>query len=321
VPAKRDKRASARRVRCRDYPLRIEAAVRCSDAAQLVIGSGRAEVPFGFEGLLGAAYVAIGQPERWVEWCRAQLARCGDTHTLTRAGLVLARTFAGCGEEARAAANGLIDAAEATRNPWALSYALFAYGFAFLDADPVGALEALRRGLVIAQDSGNRGSESRLATILCRLEAQYGDPLAAFGYLAVAVRNFHDAGNTTMIRFPLAVLAAFFDRLGRYEPAAIVAGSRSVPHECGVPRAEHRDCTPARGPRRPTLRIARSQGRDDEHHRRGDLRIRPNRPGPNRAERGLEIVVGPLWGRHVSGKIGGGRSPRSGFLGPGEPVK
>src|SRR6478736_3507646 len=105
----------------------------------------------------------------------------------------------------------LIDAAEATRNPWALSYALFAYGFAFLDADPVGALEALRRGLVIAQDSGNRGSESRLATI--------------------------------------------------------VAGSRSVPHECGVPRAEHRDCTPARGPRRPTLRIARSQGRDDEHHR------------------------------------------------------
>jgi hypothetical protein len=224
VPAKRDKRASARRVRCRDYPLRIEAAVRCSDAAQLVIGSGRAEVPFGFEGLLGAAYVAIGQPERWVEWCRAQLARGRDTHTLTRAGLVLARTFAGCGEEARAAANGLIDAAEATRNPWALSYALFAYGFAFLDADPVGALEALRRGLVIAQDSGNRGSESRLATILCRLEAQYGNPLAAFGYLAVAVRNFHDAGNTTMIRFPLAVLSAFFDRLGRYEPAATIAG-------------------------------------------------------------------------------------------------
>ncbi len=27
-----------------------------------------------------------------------------------------------------------------------------------------------------------------------------------------------------MIRFPLAVLAAFFDRLGRDEPAAIIAG-------------------------------------------------------------------------------------------------
>ena len=85
---------------------RCEAAVRYSDAAQLVIGSGRDEVPFGFEGLLGAAYVAIGQPERCVEWYRAQLARGRDTHTLTRAGLVLALTFAGCGEEARAAANG-----------------------------------------------------------------------------------------------------------------------------------------------------------------------------------------------------------------------
>ena len=59
-----------------------------------------------------------------------------------------------------AAANGLIDAAEATHNPCALSFALFAYGFAFRDADPVRARDALRRGLVIAQDSGNRDSES-----------------------------------------------------------------------------------------------------------------------------------------------------------------
>ena len=64
---------------------RIEAAVGYSDAGQTVIGSGRDEVPFGIEGLLGAAYLAIGQPERWVEWCRAQLARGRDTHALTRA--------------------------------------------------------------------------------------------------------------------------------------------------------------------------------------------------------------------------------------------
>ena len=62
-----------------------------------------------------------------------------------------------------AAANGLIDAAEATHNPYALSFALLAYGFAFRDADPDRALDALRRGLVIAQDSGNRYNESHLA--------------------------------------------------------------------------------------------------------------------------------------------------------------
>jgi hypothetical protein len=134
-------------------PGRIEAAVRYSDAGQLVIGSGRHEVPFGLEGALGTVYVVIGQPERCVEWCRAQLARGRDTHTLTRACLVVALTQAGCGEEARAAADGLIDAAEATPNPFGLSFALFAYGFAFRDADPDRALDALRRGLVIAQDS------------------------------------------------------------------------------------------------------------------------------------------------------------------------
>src|SRR5208337_1139230 len=42
------------------HPGRIEAAVRYSDTGQLVIGSGRHEVPFGNEGLLGASYAAIG---------------------------------------------------------------------------------------------------------------------------------------------------------------------------------------------------------------------------------------------------------------------
>ena len=61
------------------------------------------------------------------------------------------------------AAHGLVDAAEATGHQHALSFALLAYGFAFVDADPGRALEALRRGLLIAQDSGNRDNESHLA--------------------------------------------------------------------------------------------------------------------------------------------------------------
>jgi hypothetical protein len=48
--------------------------------------------------------------------------------------------------------------------------------------------------------------------------------LAAFGYFELAIRNHHDSGNITMIRTPLAVLAAFLDRLGRYEAAATIAG-------------------------------------------------------------------------------------------------
>jgi hypothetical protein len=40
----------------------------------------------------------------------------------------------------------------------------------------------------------------------------------------LAIGNFHDAGNTTGVRSALAILAALFDRLGRYEPAATIAG-------------------------------------------------------------------------------------------------
>jgi hypothetical protein len=120
--------------------------------------------------------------------------------------------------------NGLIDAAETTGNPCVVSWALQAYGSAVQDADPVRSLAALRRGLVIAQDSGNRAYLSHLASNLCRSEAAHSDPLAALDYFTLAIGNYHDSGNTYMILLPLGILAAFFDRLGRYEPAATIAG-------------------------------------------------------------------------------------------------
>jgi predicted ATPase len=206
------------------HPGRVKAAVRYSDAGQPVIASGSHEVPFGVDGWLGAACMIVGQPQRYVEWCRAQLARGRDTRVITWAIYVLALTATGRGEEARAATDGLIDAAETTDNPCMLSYALWAHGFAFHDTDPVVALESLRRGLVIAQGSGNRGHETTLAASVSRLEAEYGDPLAALNFLMVGIRNLHDAGNTTLIHATLAILAAHFDRLGRHEAAATIAG-------------------------------------------------------------------------------------------------
>jgi tetratricopeptide (TPR) repeat protein len=134
-------------------------------------------------------------------------------------------------------ADGLIEGAEATGNPSWLAWALFAYGLAFRDADPVGALNALGRGLVIAQDSGSRSRASALANSLALLEAEHGDPVSAFDHLTLAIRNYHNCGNTTTIRVPLAVLAALFDRLGRYEPAAAIAGFALSPlAAAGVPQ-------------------------------------------------------------------------------------
>ncbi len=203
---------------------RIEAAVGHSDAGQIVLGRSRDALPYGIEAWLGSVYLVIGQPRRMAELCRAQLARRRDTHVAIRAWLVAALAVAGSGGEAMDSADGLIEAAEATGNPYLLALALSAYGVAFRDADPVGALNALGRGLVIAQDSSNRTSASLLALNLARLEAEHGDTLAAFDHLTLAIRGFHNAGDTTTIRVPLTVLAALFDRLGRYEPAATIAG-------------------------------------------------------------------------------------------------
>jgi tetratricopeptide (TPR) repeat protein len=204
---------------------RFEAAVGYSDAGQIVLGRSRDALPHGIEAAIGLVYLAIRQPERLAELCRAQLARCRDTPVLyIRAWLVTALSVAGSGEEAMDSADGLIEAAGATGNPYLLALALDAYGLAFRDADPVGALNALGRGLVIAQDSGNRSRASMLANSLALLEAEHGDTVSAFDHLTLAIRNYHDSGNTTNIRAPLAVLAVLFDRLGRYEPAATIAG-------------------------------------------------------------------------------------------------
>jgi hypothetical protein len=137
---------------------------------------------------------------------------------------VFALILAGRSGEAIAAVHGLVEAAEATGNPYALSNALLADGFALRDTDPARALETLRRALVVARDSGNRWTESHVADILSSHEAEHGDPLAALDCFTLAIRNSDDSGNTTLIRSPLAGLASYLDRLGRYEPAAVIAG-------------------------------------------------------------------------------------------------
>ena len=215
---------------------RIDEAVRYSEAGQVAFARSRGGVPRGFEAWLGGVFTQMGQPDRSVEWLDAELTSNRDAHVLTRAALVIAKTMAGSHDAAMAAAKGLIEAAEATRNPHVLSFTLLIYGLAHCDADPPRARDAMRRGLVTAHDSGNRYDESNLANVLGRLEARYGDPLAALDHLTLAIRNYRDSGNTTVIRIPLAVLAALLDRLGLKEPAATIAGfAFSTPTTSWIP--------------------------------------------------------------------------------------
>jgi|GEM_PF-2300617 hypothetical protein len=56
-------------------------------------------------------------------------------------------------------------------------------------------LANLRTALRWAADRGDLDVAATIA----------GDPLAVLDYVTLAIRNFHDAGNTTIIRMPLAI--------------------------------------------------------------------------------------------------------------------
>ena len=105
------------------------------------------------------------------------------------------------------------------------SFALLAYGLAFRDVDPDRACEAFRRGLTIAQDSGIRTIETNLAACLAYSKRTPGHSFAALEYFAVAIRNYYHVRQhrpTCVPRWPPSPL--LLDRLGRYEPAATIAG-------------------------------------------------------------------------------------------------
>jgi hypothetical protein len=202
---------------------RGERGVAYAEAIPMAERDGCVEVPFGFEGLAGGAYLSIGRPERYVEWCHSYLDRGRDTHGLIRSALVNALVFAGSAEEAILAADGLVEAAEATGNPWALSYSLLSLAWAYIDADPSRALQAARRGLAVTRDSGNRFMESHMASVLAALEISHGDPVDALGHIILAIRNYLDAGSVAFLHSPLASLAVILDRLEHFDAAAVIA--------------------------------------------------------------------------------------------------
>ena len=148
---------------------------------------------------------------------------------------------------------------------------------------------------MIAQDSGNRTNRDTPGASLCRLEAKLRRPARRPRYFVRGIRNSTTRA-TAPICEPVSLPSPHFstgsDATNRRPPSPVSRSTRS-PQTVGS-RDRHRDLTPPRCPRRRDLRIARPQGRNDDHRRDGDLRLRPNRPGPSRTERRLEVIVDHL---------------------------
>ena len=204
---------------------RIDDSVRYTEAGRLAIESSRFDqVPYEFEVALSAPYAVTGAFEQWVELCRNIIDRRPGNHALARAFLAMALCLAGEMEEAMATSEGLPTVAEATGNPAVHAYAFLACGLVDRHSDGLAAYDLHRRGLKIAQHSGNRLIESHLAGSLAQLAAALDEPTDAFDYLILAMRHFVDSGSFSHLLTPLAVLAIVLDRLGHHEPAATIIG-------------------------------------------------------------------------------------------------
>ncbi|OJZ70394.1 adenylate/guanylate cyclase domain-containing protein [Mycobacterium paraffinicum] len=209
---------------------RIEDYFRYSEAGKAAIISGRYdEIAEALEPMLGVGNIVAGHPERWVDWCRNIIERRPHPHTFVHACLVYALIISGETAAAIAASQQLPAAAETSDNPNVRSQALLAYGYANSDAEPTQAYDALARGLTIARESGNRQQESHQTLILSRLAVSQGNPADALDLLTVSMRNFFDSGSFALVRSPLAVLAAYLDRLGHLAPAATISGFAATP--------------------------------------------------------------------------------------------
>ncbi|OBH40397.1 cyclase [Mycobacterium mantenii] len=212
---------------------RIDDALAYSEAGRAAMERGVGGVPIGLSELwLGAVYSAIGEADKYADFYRNHLTRCRDTYGLARICVAISLANGGRPDEARSVATGMIEAAEATRNPYVVSFALLCYGMAWSDEDPHRALDALRRGVAVAQESGNRANETYLAMTLAmtlpRIEADPTNPLVELDNITLAIRTYSGAGNTGQIRAALGLLTTFLDRHGYYEPAAVVAGFACV---------------------------------------------------------------------------------------------
>jgi predicted ATPase len=204
--------------------------LRHAQEGQKAIASGRFDdVPPELEIILGGGYMYSPGLDLTVEWFRAVIARSARGQELAGPTLVFALVMTGAHDEATALSDDLFNFADRAVNPMSNTGALLAYGHTHANAAPAAAYEALRRGLAVAQDSGNLQMESVLALSLSNVAARNASPLEAFNFVASAIRTYYDSGTLIFVSGAMGVLVALLDRFERYEAAATISAFAEGP--------------------------------------------------------------------------------------------
>jgi len=171
-----------------------------------------------------AIYLVSGRIDRCLDKCASMVVQPGFSHVLGLCGQLAGLQIVGRVEEAQAIADEAVATARTYGNPYFVSMALAAYGRAFIQTDPVRALNVLRDGLVHAQENRLGFMEATMACDAAGLEAVHGDRERALSLFDATIDAYHRAGNIDGLTHMMGNLAVFFDRSARPDVAATVYG-------------------------------------------------------------------------------------------------
>ena len=172
---------------------------------------------------LGQVY--CGDLDRYVELTGEVAARYGTQRGYGLASYVDGLQSAGRVEEALALTEQSVAAARDLGNPYWISYALWIAGMAFARSDARRALAAWDEGVAFVREHRVHFFDGFMARDAARLHSSAGEPEVALGLFGEAIDAFQRAGNVPQLIITLASVPALFERLGRFEPAAMLVGA------------------------------------------------------------------------------------------------
>jgi tetratricopeptide (TPR) repeat protein len=173
----------------------------------------------------GLGYVYTDRLDQYIEIVEKLAEGPAPGRVYGLAALISALEAAGRGDEARKMADESVARAREAGNPCWIAWALWSYGLAFAEVDPLRASIAWREGLAGAQQDKVSYFEATIARDAAGLDVEGRDLRESLELFDIAVSSFHLAGNHSQLIITLSTMVTFFERIGRYENAAVIIGA------------------------------------------------------------------------------------------------
>jgi tetratricopeptide (TPR) repeat protein len=174
-----------------------------------------------------AAYADRGEEAKeLMEQAVAAADRAGDEviRVTSRATLAVFLWMSGEHQAAIELAENALRGARSIGSPTLTSLSLYSLAYTLQDDDPSRAVACLREQIDASDQLRWDAMTGLCWMMLCRVEANHGDPTAAIESARTAIRHFVETGYRIQAVMTLKVSAAAFRRAGHPDVAAILLG-------------------------------------------------------------------------------------------------